>query len=141
MATILPFKSRSAEEPGWLLLHMYDEALFSMKNAGICMGTHDYPGKARHISRAISIFYELTCSLNDRSDNLARNLDSIYLTCTAKLVRASADMDTAPLTSARNMVVELRDAVAAAIPSMPKKGRRARILPFTANAVTSSPRE
>ncbi|MBQ9405970.1 MAG: flagellar protein FliS [Desulfovibrio sp.] len=130
MAYISPFHSGSPEEPGWLLLRMYDEAISAMENAGSCIYASDYAGKARYISRAITILQELTCSLNDRRDSLARNLDSIYLMCTAKLVKASANMDIVPLTSARDTVSKLRQAVAKAIPSHPKDGRRARVLSF-----------
>ncbi len=134
MGNILQFRQSRAEESAWLLLRMYDEALAAIDSAGHCIYAHDYPGKARHISKAISIFHELTCSLDDRQDNLARNLDSLYLTCTAKLVRASAYMDTEPLESARTIIVRLRSAVADAIPSMPKNGKRARLLPFSSMA-------
>lgn len=131
MGTILPFREQPAETPGWLLLRMYDTALAAMESAGQRMRVQDYQGKGYYISQAISIFYELTCSLRDREDNLARNLDSLYLLCTAKLARASLNMDPAPLEDAHAMITRIRKAVAEAIPSMPKDGRRARVLPFT----------
>ncbi|MBO4301475.1 MAG: flagellar protein FliS [Desulfovibrio sp.] len=130
MGNRLEFRQESSEESGWLLLRMYDEALSAMESArhGICL--QDYGSKGRHISRAIAIFHELTCALEDREDPLARHLDSLYLLCTAKLLRASADMDEKPVESAQTIIGKLRNAVARGIPSMPKDGRRAHVLAF-----------
>lgn len=76
------------------------------------------------------IFHELTCALEDREDPLARHLDSLYLLCTAKLLRASADMDEKSVESAQTIIGKLRNAVARGIPSMPKDGRRTHVLAF-----------
>ncbi len=130
MATRVAFQDTSSEQSSWLLLRMYDAALSAMENArrGICL--HNIVDKGRHISKAISILHELTVALEDRDDPLSRNLDSLYLLCTARLLRASADMDEKPVAAAQNIISSLRDAVAKGIPSMPKAGRKAHVLTF-----------
>lgn len=130
MGNRLAFKRETTEESGWLLLHMYDAALSAMENAQSQISWRDYSGKASSISKAINILHELTQALENRDDPLAHNLDRLYLTCTVKLVRASADMDIKPVESARVIIGKLRAAVAQALPSMPKRGQKARILTF-----------
>lgn len=130
MATRVAFQDTSSEQSSWLLLRMYDAALSAMERArrGICL--QNIVDKGRHISKAISILHELTVALEDRDDPLSRNLDSLYLLCTARLLRASADMDEKPVIVAQDIIGKLREAVARGIPSMPRDGRKAHVLAF-----------
>jgi|GEM_PF-3272617 flagellar protein FliS len=123
------FGRLDADSAGRLLLRLYDGALASMTAARERVAAGDCPGKGGHISRAMDLLAELTRSL-DLGHGLARNLAVLYLCCTARLLRASARMETGPLDVAVSILAALRQAFAGALPPARRGAQRARVLAF-----------
>ena len=82
---------------GKLIVMLYQGAIRFMKRALILLDKEDMEGKGNALIRSQDIVLELLYSLDqgllDQGDELAVNLQSLYLYCYRRLVHANVHMD------------------------------------------------
>ena len=83
---------------GKLIVMLYQGAIRFMKRALILLNKKDMEGKGNALIRSQDIVLELLYSLDqgllDQGDELAVNLQGLYLYCYRRLVHANVHMDT-----------------------------------------------
>lgn len=115
--------------PTRLLDELFARALLECQRARQHMAQHDLPGKGRAIGKVVEIVAALEAALaHEAAPALARNLERLYQFVQERVLRASQELDPAPLLQAERILTILRDgfaqAAAAAATAPPPAGER-----------------
>lgn len=123
------YRSQAVETagPAQLVLMLYDGALAALARAEQALTGAAPDGVAetanRELQRVQDIVTELRVTLDlERGGDLATNLARLYDFCNERLVTANVRKDPAELPAVRSVIVELREAWAAACCTVPLAG-------------------
>lgn len=99
---------------GKLIILLYQGALRFMKKALIQLEQKDMEGKGKSLIRAQDIILELLYALDQdmlaKGNELAHNLQRLYLYCYRRLVRANVDMDPGAIKEVAELMASLLEA-------------------------------
>lgn len=99
---------------GKLIIMLYQGAIRFMKKALILLEQKDIEGKGQNLIKAQDIVLELLYALDqemlDKGNELALNLQRLYLYCYRRLVRANIDTDPEPIREVIELMANLLDA-------------------------------
>jgi flagellar protein FliS len=99
---------------GKLIVMLYQGAIRFMKKALIQLEQKDMEGKGKSLIRAQDIVLELLYALDQdllaKGNELALNLQRLYLYCYRRLVRANVDMDPEPIKEVAALMASLLEA-------------------------------
>ncbi len=99
---------------GKLIVMLYQGAIRFMKKALILLEQRDMEGKGHNLIKAQDIILELLYALDqemlDKGNELALNLQRLYLYAYRRLVRANIDMDPAPVKEVIELMANLLEA-------------------------------
>jgi flagellar protein FliS len=99
---------------GKLIVMLYQGAIRFMKKAILHLEQRDMEAKGNALIRAQDIILELTYALDqeslDRGDELALNLQRLYLYSYRRLVHANINMDPAPINEVIGLMENLLEA-------------------------------
>lgn len=118
----------STTDQGQLLIMLYDGALRYLAQARDKILAKDYAAKGVLISKTIDIINELSGSLNlEKGGSLAKNLNNLYVLCTARLLQANLKMNVESLDSVVQILSGLRSAYAQIVDTPEAKNASAQI--------------
>lgn len=101
--------------PGELLVMLYDGLLQRVRRARLSFEKSDWATAGEALGRCQDILHELMASLDpEKSPELADSLIGLYSYCSARLLKAVAERDTAPLDEVYELMKPMRDAWAEA---------------------------
>ena len=99
---------------GKLIVMLYQGAIRFMKKALIQLEQKDMEGKGKSLIRAQDIILELLYALDQdmlaKGNELALNLQRLYLYCYRRLVRANVDMNPEPIKEVAELMGSLLEA-------------------------------
>ena len=99
---------------GQLIVLLYQGALRNMRKALIQLEEKDMEGKGNSLIKAQDIILELMCALDqsmlDEGNELAANLQRLYLYCYRQLVQANLKMDPKPIELVIDLLANLLEA-------------------------------
>ncbi len=99
---------------GKLIIMLYQGAIRFMKKAVQQLEQKDMEGKGKSLIRAQDIVLELLYALDQdmlaKGNELALNLQRLYLYCYRRLVRANVDMDPEPIKEVAALMASLLEA-------------------------------
>lgn len=99
---------------GQLIVLLYQGALKNMRKALIQLEDKDMEGKGNSLIKAQDIILELMCALDqtmlDEGNELAANLQRLYLYCYRQLVQANLKMDPKPIEEVIELLANLLEA-------------------------------
>jgi flagellar protein FliS len=99
---------------GKLIVMLYQGAIRFMKKSIVQLEQKDMEGKGRSLIRAQDIILELLYALDQdmlaKGNELALNLQRLYLYCYRRLVRANVDMDPEPIKEVTALMASLLEA-------------------------------
>lgn len=99
---------------GKLIVMLYQGAIRFMKKALIQLEQKDMEGKGKSLIRAQDIVLELLYALDQdmlaKGNELALNLQRLYLYCYRRLVRANVDMNPEPIKEVAELMASLLEA-------------------------------
>jgi flagellar protein FliS len=93
------------------IVMLYDGAIKFLNLTALDIENGDYAGKSEHSGRALEIVMYLQSILDfDKGGDVAANLDKLYRSITAMVLKASAKMDAAMMRKAGELLAPVRDA-------------------------------
>ena len=99
---------------GKLIVLLYQGAIRFMRKSLAQLDQKDMEGKGKSLIKAQDIVLELLYALDQdmlaKGNELALNLQRLYLYCYRRLVRANMDMDQAPIKEVIELMANLLDA-------------------------------
>ena len=95
-------------DPGKLVIMCYEGAIDNLKLAKQHYTQKNYEGKAKALQKAMEIINELMCSLDfEKGGSVARNLKSLYLYMTRRLLQADLNKNIDGIEEVIGMLSEL----------------------------------